>query len=180
MGFAELGKKHEKIEARCKHEVLRVEAMEAELADSTAQIALIREQYRDRDRQTIRKIAEFMDGFREAHSETVQSAVTSALENILQFILPSDFNTANTSTSFDSPRTSFLSPHCFTGRRTSENPPTHSAEQPIPIPPPGPEIGTPAIARIATPLATPVSSSSHAIGLSHRIADRTEGNIEEQ
>lgn len=176
-GLSDLRKEHEDAEAKNKHIYLHLEAIEAELSTSIAQVASVHERYSDRDEQILRTIAECMEGSHIMQSEAGQDAVRPSLHDLLQLRLPSLLSVINAFTPLNNPHTPFFSLHHFGCHYTSD-PSFHSAEQPIPIPPPGSNIGSSAIACIG--VAPPASYSSGVTAPSYQVEDEAQGGVGEQ
>ena len=165
-----LRKKREESEAESKHTLLRMETIETELSTSFAQITSIHEWYRDRDERIFHMLVECAECLYGRESGAVNDGVSPSLDEVLRLKLLSLFDAAKAY--FGNSDTPVLSLR----RHTSDNSFTHSAEQPIPIPPPGSNIGS-AIAHTNHPAAPPASRSSAAITPSNQMEDEALGDI---
>ena len=168
--FTALRKRREESETKYEHTLLRLEALEAELSTSSIQTASIHKWYRDRDERILRTIEERTERLH-MQSGTSEDAVIPSPGDLHQSVLPS----VNTFTPFDDLHTPILSLRPHTSDLSF-----HSAEQPIPIPLPGSDIPSSAIACISHPVAPPVCHSSGAIGPSSQMEDEAGDGIREQ
>ena len=171
--FDNLRKKREESEAKTEHMLLRVQTIETELSTSASQTASIHEWYRDRDQRILCTLAECVECLYGRQSAAADDAATPSLEELLRRKLPSLFNEANTY--FGDSHAPALSVHHHDDRQTSDISFMHSAEQPIPIPLPGSDIGS-TITHINHPAAPPVSHSSNAITPSNQTEDEALGD----